>query len=232
MLIFLDLETTGLDDEDRICSMGFLLDNGEDVTTYESYIKSPRKIRTEAMMIHHITNEMMANAPTFDNAQIVDELQKYNNSDNILIAHNINFDLGMLAKEDFLWQGGVIDTLKCSRHLIEEIDLFSLQYLRYELQLYQQEMALAQKLNIDLKAHNALSDALHVKLLYEYLKAFVDDNTLMLLSTRPALIKKFVFGKHKGAYIEEVVMKDRSYLEWLLKQEIDEDLSYSINYYL
>ncbi len=232
MLIYLDLETTGLEASDRICSLGIIIDQEEKTLTEEAIVKPPRKIRPEAMAVHHITNEMVKEAPAFDATKIAALLKEHNNSANILVAHNIGFDLAMLAKEGFIWKGGVIDTLKCSRHLIDEIDRFSLQYLRYELGLYRSEEKEAEALALELKAHSALSDAFHVRLLHRYLNAMADDERLMALTVEPVLIRKFAFGKYKDHYLEEVAMNDAGYLRWMLEQNIDEDLEYSIKHYL
>ena len=232
MLIYLDLETTGLEEEDRICSLGLIVQNSDTVETYEELIKPSRKVRPEAMAVHHITNEMLKDASSFESTVTRNFLQKYNSDENILVGHNISFDLAMLAKEGFLWKGGVVDTLKCSRHLIDEIDRFSLQFLRYELGLYKGEMKEAEVMGIKLQAHNALSDAFHVRLLHHYLNEMADDEALMELTVTPVLIKKFAFGKYKDHYLEEVAMNDAGYLRWMLDQSIDEDLEYSIKHYL
>ncbi len=232
MLIYLDLETTGVEADDRICAMGMILEDEKGCTPRQTLIKPPRKIRPEAMAVHHITNEMVKNADLFEASPLVALLQQYNDTAHILVGHNIGFDLAMLAHEGFVWRGGVIDTLKCSRHLIEEIDRFSLQYLRYELGLYRNEEREAEALGVELRAHNALSDAFHLRLLHRYLNEMADDERLMALSIEPVLIKKLVFGKYKDHYLEEVAMTDAGYLHWLLEQAIDDDLRYSINHYL
>ena len=232
MLIYLDLETTGLEESDRICSLAIVFNDEGRWDSREGLVKPPRKIRPEAMAVHHITNEMVKEAPSFENSEIAAFLNEHNSVENILVAHNISFDLSMLAKEGFLWQGGIIDTLKCSKHLIDEIDRFSLQYLRYELGLYRSEAEEAGKLGIQMRAHNALSDAFHVMLLHRYLNAMADDRKLQELSVEPVLIKRLNFGKYKDHYLEEVAMNDAAYLRWMLEQYIDEDLQYSIKHYL
>ena len=232
MLLYLDLETTGLEEGDRVCALGLILKDVNSTEVYENYVKPIRKIRTEAMAVHHITNEMLKEASSFNESEIVQLLNKYNSEENILVAHNSNFELSMLAKEGLFWKGGVIDTLKCSRHLIEEIDRFSLQFLRYELGLYKDEQKEAEHLDLKLQAHSALSDAFHVKLLHKYLNDMQDDEELMTLSMEPVLIKKFAFGKYKDHYLEEVSLTDKGYLQWLLSQNVDEDLEYSIKHYL
>ena len=232
MLIFLDIETTGLDISDRICSLGAIVEDSEDVKVYASLIKPACKIKSEAMALHHITNEAVSSAPSFNESEALTFLDAHNSVEHTLVGHNISFDLEMLSKEGFLWQGGIIDTLRCSRHLIEEIDRFSLQYLRYELRLYKDEVPKSKKLGIQLQAHTALSDAFHVQQLYAYLKEMISEEELMRMSVEPALLKKLNFGKYKEHYIEEVASQDRGYLEWLLQQDIDEDLSFSIRHYL
>jgi len=232
MLIYLDLETTGLEETDRICSIGMLINDKEHWQTKEELIKPPRKISPEAMALHHITNEMVKASPSFNKSEAAAFLQEHNSVENTLVAHNAGFDLAMLAKEGLFWKGGVIDTLKCSRHLVEEIDSFSLQYLRYELGLYRNEAEEAMKLGVTIGAHRALSDAFHVMLLHRYLNETANDERLYELTVEPVLIKRFNFGKYKGHYLEEVAMQDAGYLHWMLEQNIDEDLQYSIEYHI
>ncbi|MCJ7765031.1 MAG: 3'-5' exonuclease [Thiovulaceae bacterium] len=232
MLIYLDIETTGLEEADRICSLGILVNDEGSWHAKEELVKPSRKIRPEAMAIHHITNEMVKEAAAFKGSEIAAFLQKHNGADTALVAHNISFELSMLAKEGLIWQGVIIDTLKCSRHLIDETDHFSLQYLRYELGLYRDEVSEAEKLGVTIGAHNALSDAFHVLLLHRYLNMMADDEKLQELSVTPVLIKKFTFGKYKEHYLEEVAMSDAGYLRWMLEQDVNEDLQYSIEHYL
>jgi len=143
-------------------------------------------------------------------------------------------DLEMLVKAGFLWKGGVIDTLRVSKHLIGECEGFSLQLLRYELKLYRGEKKLQEQYGIKdaLVAHNALSDALVTKLLLIYLRDMASEEEMHALSFKEVLLEKFSFGKHKGKYIEEVCINDTSYAQWLLGCDTDEDIKYSINYYL
>jgi len=52
------------------------------------------------------------------------------------------------------------------------------------------------------------------------------------LTQRPALMRRFPFGKYKG---EEIASKinDSGYIKWILGlDELDEELRYSIEYYL
>ena len=234
MLIFLDLETTGLEQNDKLCSVGLI---NVDTKEYKyELINEGKKIPAQASSINHITNEMIKDKPLFVDSGICKYLLKYNSSENILVGHNIKFDLEKLASSGLVWQGDVIDTLKVTKHLIPECELFSLQVLRYELKLYRREEQEKAMLGIKdaLVAHNALSDALVDKLLFEYLLDMATVDEMKELSFKNVLIQKLEFGKHKGKYIEEVCMSDRAYLEWILNSavDIDEDTRYSINYFL
>lgn len=233
MLIYIDLKTTGFEQNDRICSIAFIVFD-EDVKTYRELIKAPKKIRPEASAVHHITNEMLKEKSSFQDSKIANLLREYNNPKNIFIGHNIALITAMLQKEDFILHSGIIDTLRCSRALIQECEQFSLQFLRYELKLYKDEESAAKSLGIHINAHEALSDALHVRLLHLSLNEFCDDEKLMEFSANPVLLKKLNFGKYKGHFLEEIAMNDKNYLLWMLGNldSMDEDLRYSIDYYL
>jgi len=222
MLIFIDIETTGLEREDKICK-------------YE-LVNEGKKIPPQASSIHHITNEMIKEKSAFKEGEIYKFLQENSNDKNTLIAHNIKFNLEKLSSAGVTWKGDLTDTLRVTKHLIPECEFFSLQVLRYELQLYRDEEKLKDELGIKdaLSAHNALSDTLVVKLLFNSLEELASLDEMKELSFKNVLLQKFDFGKHSGKYIEEVAMNDRGYLEWMLHSvsDLDEDLKYSINYYL
>jgi DNA polymerase-3 subunit epsilon/exodeoxyribonuclease X len=179
---------------------------------------------------------MLKSKPKLKDSVTYKFLDEYNSHDNTIVAHNAKYDLKMLSACGFEWYGDVVDTLRCTKHLIQECEQFSLQFLRYELKLYKTEEKETKMCNIKEKllAHNALSDALHVKLLYEYLLEIQAHEKLIELSAKNVLIQKFEFGKHSGKYIEDISINDRGYLEWMLSNimDLDEDLRYSIEYYL
>ncbi len=237
MLIFLDSETTGLERDDKIVSIA-LIATQKDASSFvkKDLVNEGKKIPPKASSINHITNEMLHKKPKLSECESYTFLQKHNSSENTLVLHNANFDLQKLVDANLLWQGGVIDTLRVTKHLIPECEFFSLQYLRYELKLYKQEEKLASEIGIKtpLHAHEALSDALLVKCLYNYLLDFATQEKMQELSFENVLLKKLEFGKYAGKYIEEIAMNDRGYLEWMLQNilDLDEDLRYSITYYL
>ena len=236
MLIFLDVETTGLEDIDRICSIGIISVTSDKIISMYDLVNEGKKISPKASSINHITNEMIKDKPKLIDSDTYKFLQNNNNEDTTIIAHNSKFDLKMLLTCGFECRTKTIDTLRVTKHLIPECEQFSLRFLRYELKLYKTEKneALSCRVKDGLLAHNALSDSLHVKLLYEYLLEMSSYEKMLELSFKKVLLEKFEFGKHSGRYIEEICMIDRGYLEWMLHNimDLDEDLRYSIEYNL
>ena len=227
MLIFLDVETTGLEIKDRVCSIGVIgIENEELITMYE-LVNDGKKIPPVASSINHITNEMIKGKVKLQDSETYKFLLKHNKASSTIVGHNIKFDLEMLQKSGFKFVGEIIDTLRVTKHLIPECEQFSLQFLRYELKLYTKEES-------RIEAHHALGDARVVKNLYEYLLDMGSKDLLAELSFKKVLVSKFGFGKYSGRYIEEISMVDRGYLEWMLGNlvDLDEDLRYSIEYYL
>ena len=231
--IILDTETTGRETQDRICQLAFIvMQAGAKTQCFDELIKPPLEICYEAMAVHHITNEMLVNAPEFANAKTVARLHELNSSENIFIIHNAPFDMTMLEKEGFQWQGKIIDSLKCMRHLEPSLDFYNLQYLRYKLGLYKQEAEVLKDLGLDkLAAHDALGDVVVLKQLMSHLIKLAerDVQKLISLSQEPVMLQKINFGKYRGKSLQDLVTEDRNYLEWLYKQrDLDEDLKYTL----
>ena len=232
MLIFLDLETTGLEKEDKVCSLAIIY---EDIKSKYEIVNEGKKITPSASSVNHITNEILQGKSSLVEGEIVKFLTLHNNVATTIVGHNVSKAMQKLAEVGFIFKGGLIDTQRVTKHLIQECESYSLQFLRYELKLYKDEESEIQKLNTSeiLYAHHALSDALNVKLLYVYLLDTATQEKMYELSFTNVLIEKFEFGKYKGRYIEEIYENDRGYLEWMMSNmNLDDDLQYSISYYL
>jgi len=226
----IDVETTGLETKDRVCAIGVIA--GDEV--HYELIHPGKKIPPSASAVHHITNEMVKEAPSFGQSEMNALLREYNHPENVLISHNAPFDLGMLEKEGITWQGQVIDTLKCAKSLMDDLEGYSLQFLRYELRLYREEEEFFARHGAGIMPHHALSDALHTKMVYEYLLDLADDEHLIDISRSRLLLMRLPFGKYAKRRIEEIANKDPGYLKWMLESlmDMDEDLRYSIEHYL
>jgi DNA polymerase-3 subunit epsilon len=98
--IVLDTETTGLSaaQGDRILEVGCveILDRRITGNNKHFYINPERESHEEALRVHGITSEFLADKPKF--AAIADELMAYLQGAELII-HNAPFDVGFLDKE-------------------------------------------------------------------------------------------------------------------------------------
>ena len=233
-LIFFDTETTGNTEKDFLVQIAYKHGEESFVGLYLPEIKIP----PEASAIHHITNKMVADKPTFKESTDQPIIKKlFEDKDSVVIAHNAPFDLMIIEKED-IKPNKFICTLRVARELDKEgkIERYNLQYLRYLLDL-----------DVEAVAHDAMGDVLVLEKLFERLKNKIikeenlDENQaiekMIEISSHPSLLRSFSFGKHNGKQIEEVAKIDRGYLEWLLAQklesdQIDEDWIYTLKHHL
>jgi DNA polymerase III subunit epsilon len=124
--VFLDTETTGLNAEggDRIVEIGCieLLNRRSTGKTLHHYINPQRSSHPDAVRVHGITDDFLADKPLF--ASIAEELIAFV-ADAEVIAHNASFDMGFLNAElDRLGRGKfadhagfVTDSLQMAREL-------------------------------------------------------------------------------------------------------------------
>lgn len=237
--ILFDTETTGASQEDRVIQFGSMIINQKgDLEVFDELCFSDIPIKLEAMEVHNITTDMIKDKPRACETKFYQRLQELNSSENYLIAHNINFDLQMLEKEGFKNKLQLIDTLRCAKHIYPELPYHRLQYLRYALELYKNEDEEAKKLNIVIKAHDAIGDVLVMKLFLSKLVAKIKEDFVQInpmkklaeLTLTPVFVKTFKFGKYKGENIEDVAKKDPNYLNWMRNNmELDEDMQYTLD---
>jgi len=122
--IVLDTETTGLDwrNGDRVIEIGCveLLNRNLTGRHYHVYINPERGIDAEAIAVHGITEDFLADKPKF--RDVVAEFEDFVH-DAELVIHNASFDVGFLNHELSLLGrgkldslcGNVIDTLKMAK---------------------------------------------------------------------------------------------------------------------
>jgi len=243
--ILFDTETTGNQSQDRIIQVGAVVVKGRDShEVYDEMCSTDTPISLEAMEVHHITPDMIVGKPAYDQSRFANMIERLNSDENYLIAHNIEFDLGMLQKEGFVSKYKLIDTLRCARHLMPEQPHHRLQYLRYALGLYHDETQEAQKLGVQIKAHDAIGDVVILKLLfaklvqtcrqkYPDLVKLEPIEKLVELTNTPVLMQKFKFGKYKGEEISKIASDDMGYLKWMRKTlDLDDDMIYTLDYYI
>ncbi len=238
--VLFDTETTGNEDNDKIIQIGAMVIDGRGETkVYDELCGTQTPIKIEAMEVHNIVPELIEGRPPFIESSFYRDLLSLNSPDNYLIAHNINFDLGMLINEGFKNRMQLIDTLRCSKHLYPNSPYHRLQYFRYALELYKKEQEEARRYNITIKAHDAIGDVLVMKLLLSKLVEKIRLNypnvnpmkKLVELTQQPVMLQIFGFGKYKGENIELVARKDMGYIRWMYNNmELDEDMQFTLEH--
>lgn len=235
-LLFLDVEATGLEEEDRLVQVAYSLNGVE----RESLFCPGREMSVKAMAVTHITNKHLADKESFHGSKFYDELNSHlKDEKNIFVAHNAAYDKSMIEREG-LTVGSVIDTLKIAQALDvrAEIPEYNLQYLRYYLGIEIDDAC----------AHDALGDVkvlmgIFARMYDKMLEKSTHDEVIkkmIYISNEPVLIKRLTFGKHKGELVADVARTDRGWMEWLLREkesaaangDIDKDWIYTLKKYL
>ncbi len=228
-ICFFDLETTGVNiSKDRIVEISILkvFPNGNKES--KTWLVNPEMpIPKEVTEIHGITNEKVANEPTFKElAKEVYNLIK----DSDLGGFNSNrFDIPLLAEEmlradiDFDMKNRLAVDVQTIYHKME-----------------QRTLSAAYKFYCDKNLDNAHSAEADTNATYEILKAQiekydeVENNTKFLaeFSSRKKFAdfagfivynkdgeEYFSFGKHKGKLVTEILEKEPGYYGWLLNAD-------------
>jgi DNA polymerase-3 subunit epsilon len=232
-IVFFDVETTGIDIvKDRIIEISLVkVMPGSD----EPVVKTRRikpvddsgnvmHIPEEATAVHHITDEDVADAPTF--RQVAKSLAELIKGCDIGGFNSNRFDVPILA-EEFLRAGVSIDLKK--RKFVDVQTIFH--------KKEQRTLSAAYKFYCDKDlegAHSAEADTLAT---YEVLMAQLDryddlPNDIAALAEYSQQSRMadyagrilyddkdrevFGFGKYKGQSVEEVFRKEPSYYDWMM----------------
>lgn len=201
--IFYDTETTGIRSEKdfiiELAAYDPVLNR-----TFEQLINPGCPIPAEATAIHHITNEMVAEAPSF--GAVSDDFIKFCEGDVVLIAHNNDgFDYHFL-KAEFgrnnrqLPPWKFLDSLKWARRYRKDLPRHTLQFLR---EIYGIEAN---------NAHRALDDVI---VLHQVFMLMTDDlaiEDVYALLNAPRELQHMPFGKHQGMPLKNL---PKSYVTWL-----------------
>ncbi len=238
-LIFLDLETTGINiATDRIVEITMLkvFPNGkEELKTYR--VNPTIKIDPKAIAIHGITDDDVKDSPTFN--EIAQTLANEFEGCDFAGFNSNKFDFPMLA-EEFLRAEIDIDLKK--RKFVDVQVIFH--------KMEQRTLSAAYKLYCNKDLADAHSSHADTKATYEVLQAqldkyigkkFIDSSgaasepiendidNLSKFSSHTDNVdfvgriiyntkgqEVFNFGKYKGIQVEEVLKKDPSYYSWMM----------------
>jgi len=233
--IYLDTEVTGLEKNDKLCQIAFLVvDEKGNFEIYEELCNPQMPISQGASECHGITDEIVSDKNTFVNSSLYQILESLNNEDNCFVAHNAPFDIEMLRRDGFVWEGKVIDTLKVARRLYNKdsaIKSFALQNLRESLSLEKYEHKMIKQCNVTIKAHDALGDVISLFALVNFLMEDFSCSIekLIELSNDDEYELTFLpFGKYRGKSFDEVAQENPEYLQWICKSsDFDKSIIYS-----
>lgn len=224
-ICFFDLETTGIDvAKDRIVEISVLkvFPNGNKES--KTWLVNPTiPIPAQSTAIHGITDEKVANEPTF--AELAPHIYNMIKDSDLAGFNSDRFDIPLLAEEmlraevDFDMKNRVSVDVQTIFHKKEE-----------------RTLSAAYKFYCNESLENAHSAEADTNATYEILKAQLEryedlENDMKKLSeftTRKksvdfagfiALNKEgkeiFSFGKHKGVLVEEVLDKEPGYFGWI-----------------
>ncbi len=225
-IIFFDLETTGTNvTQDRIVQLSYIkvMPNGEEKEG-NIYVNPEMHIPEESTAVHHITDERVANEPTFK--QLAKQLEQVFKGCDLAGYNSNRFDVPLLI-EEFLRAGVNFDTRNI--HFIDVQNIF-----------YKKEprtLVAAYRFYCNKELDGAHSADCDTRATYEVLQAQLDryddlqndviwlqDFTRMNRNVDPmgAMIYDdkdrpcFNFGKHKGRPVTEVLTKEPSYYAWMI----------------
>lgn len=225
-LVFIDLETTGVDaSKDRIVEISLVKvypDGKEEIKTRR--INPGMPIPPESTAIHGITDEDVKDEPRFE--QLAKSLAAYIEGCDMAGYNSNKFDIPVLA-EEFMRAGVDIDLKRC--RFIDVQNIFHKMEQRTLIAAYRFYCSK------DLEdAHSAEADTLAT---YEVLKAQLDrypelDNDVDFLAkftenNRCADyagrilfdkdgVEVFGFGKYKGRSVAEVFREEPGYYSWMM----------------
>ena len=228
-ICFFDLETTGISiTKDRIVEISILKVYPDGKEESKTWLVNPEmNIPAEVVEIHGISNEDVANKPTFK-ALAKDIYNMVKDSD--LGGFNSNrFDIPLLAEE--MLRAGIDFDMK-SRLAVDVQTIFH--------KMEQRTLVAAYKFYCNKNLEGAHSAAADTNATYQVLKAQIekydelenDTKFLADFSSRKKFadfagfiaynqdgLECFSFGKHKDKLVTEVLEKEPGYFGWLLNAD-------------
>lgn len=212
-----DVETTGTDDTDRIVELAWIEFDEQlnEIDRFHTLVDPERLISPSAMGVHHITDEMVEDAPTLAEVFDIVKPNAFTEDDEVVLcAHNAQFDYRFL--KEVIPIVDQLCTLRLARYFWPDVQDHKLQTLRYTFKLQGGE-----------GAHGALEDCETGIALLRFMcqERGVTLQQLLDYTRNPLPMKKIPFGKHRGSNITDL---PRGYRVWLLGQDIDEDLRYAV----
>ncbi|MFA5555722.1 MAG: 3'-5' exonuclease [Flavobacteriaceae bacterium] len=228
-ICFFDLETTGTDVvKDRIVEIAILKIYPNGNKESKTWLVNPTiPIPTQSIEIHGITDEKVANEPTFK--ELAPQIHNMIKDSDLAGYNSDRFDIPLLVEE--LLRADIDFDLK-NRVSVDVQTIFHKKEER--------TLSAAYRFYCNKTLENAHSAAADTNATYEILKAQLDryedlENDMKALSeytTRKKAVdfagfitlndkdeEIFAFGKHKGVKVEDVLEKEPGYFGWILNAD-------------
>lgn len=228
-ICFFDLETTGVNvAHDRIVEISILKVSPNNEKTSKTWLVNPEMpIPAEASAVHGITDDKVAEAPTFK--QLASEIFEFMGHADLAGFNSDKFDIPLLA-EEFL-RAEVDFDLK-NRKTIDVQTIFH--------KMEQRTLSAAYKFYCDKALDNAHSAAADTEATFEVLLSQLErydelENSIDFLSEFSTRRKSvdlagfvvlnksgepcFSFGKHKGQTVRHILEQEPGYFGWLLNAD-------------
>lgn len=232
-IVFFDLETTGLDmTKDRIIEIALLKVHPDGLEeTFHTFVNPSIPISPESSAVHGITDEMVSDKPTF--VEVGKKVAAFiENCD--LGGYNCNrFDVPLLAEE--LQRVGIpIDF--SNRKVVDVQVIYHKREPRTLTAAYkyyaEKELEGAHSADADTRAtyevllgqlemYHDLPRDVETLDAYTKLSNNVDLGGRMIYDTNG--VPCFNFGKYKGQPVEDVLLRDRGYFDWIMQGDFPMD---------
>ena len=228
-LCFFDLETTGINiTNDRIVEIAILKLNPDEKIEKKVWLVNPEMlIPKEVSEIHGITDDKVADAPTFK--EISKTIYNFIKGSDLAGYNSDRFDIPLLM-EEFLRSEVDFETKN-----LRTIDVQTIFH-----KMEQRNLTAALKFYCNKKLENAHSAMVDTQATYDVLMSQLDrysdlEPSISFLSDFTTRRKNadfagyivfnkkdeecFSFGKHKGQTVENILDKEPGYFGWLLKSD-------------
>jgi DNA polymerase III epsilon subunit-like protein len=225
-LIFLDLETTGLDTETcEIIEVAYQVGD-HSAAIIQKLFKPQTPIPFEVSGITNIDNADVEDKSAFRYSPLSEELEEFASSDRIAVTHNTDFDLAVLDRHGIKFNRSIC-TYKLAWKLLPDLANHKLGTLRAYFGIPHGD-GVAHRADYDVEILEQVFNKLWFLAKMDELEGNQEDaiNSFIELSDQAKLEYQdiFHFGKYKGQKISEIAKSDFGYIQWCLKNVEDKKL--------
>ena len=210
MLRIIDCETTGTDaTKDKVIEIASVDVSRAGISnSRKTFVNPGIPIPPESSAIHHIIDEDVQGAPTYEVAikQFVMGPADY------FIAHNASFDASFLGDD---LGSNWICTYRCALRIWPDLPTHSNQGLRYQLGLIS-PFGMPRK---EISPHRAIDDCIVTAAIFLEISKKAKWSDILRWSQEPALQTRFTWGKHRGERWDAV---PADYLNWIRDKMVDD----------